>query len=758
VTGGTPLYTYAWEDGATTEDRSNLAGGTYPVTVTDDNGCTAETSVVVNEAPAITVVETITDADCNGAATGSISLDISGGTPPYDVTWSPNVGSGENLGSLPLGTYVATITDAAGCTFEQEYFVGEAPALVIETPVVVDVSCNGAADGRIDLTVTGGTPPYTYAWEDGTTTEDRSSLVGGTYPVTVTDDNGCTAETTVTVEETPAITVIETVTDADCNGAATGSISLDISGGTPPYDVTWSPNVGSGDNLGSLPSGTYVTMITDSAGCTFGQEYFVGEAPAMVIETPVVVDVSCNGAADGRIDLTVTGGTPPYLYQWADGATTEDRENLTAGFYSVTITDANNCSVTLTDIEITAPSLLSATAEVSPPNCATTTDGNIDVTVMGGTLPYTFVWDTGETTEDLTGIGAGEYSLTITDAVGCTFSLARQVVAPADLALVLVPSDVACFGEASGGVALTVEGGTPPYDYAWNNGDETPNLTDVVAGTYSVVVTDANGCTQSGTAAIGEPDALLLTCTPANVSVTGGNDGTITLNWTGGTADFTVRLGDMDHGTTSNSPYEITGLLPGDYQVFLTDANGCSTNCTATINDVNCGDLTLGFNAEDPSCFGDATGSVTALPTGGEGLYTYLWDGGETTATLENIIAGTYAVTVTDSRDCTVSGSVSLTTPPALTGILNPTPLICNGDESGSIDLAPGGGVPPYTFAWSNDATTEDLSGIPAGEYTVVITDDNSCTLTLTTTVTEPGALNAGAMIVPAGCGPDGEI
>ncbi|MEL7162667.1 MAG: SprB repeat-containing protein, partial [Bacteroidota bacterium] len=332
---------YIWSTGFRGATISNLPPGDYSVQVFSSDGCETVEEVTITELPGIIASGNVTDVECNGGNSGAISLDISGGTPPFEVTWVPNVGSGSQIGSLSAGTYTATIMDDAGCTITREYVVDEATELAIDPPVVTDVSCNGAADGRIDLTVTGGTPPYTYAWADGATGEGRRDLSGGTYPVTVTDDNGCTDEITVTVNEASTITVVATITDVACNGEATGAISVDISGGTPPYDVRWAQTGETTTTITGLTATSYSLSVLDGAGCTFGMRYFVGEAPALVIETPVVVDVSCNGAADGSINLTVTGGTPPYTYAWEDGATTEDRSSLVGGTYPVTVTDDN---------------------------------------------------------------------------------------------------------------------------------------------------------------------------------------------------------------------------------------------------------------------------------------------------------------------------------------------------------------------------------------------------------------------------------
>jgi hypothetical protein len=286
-----------------------------------------------------------------------------------------------------------------------------------------NVSCNGGANGAINLTVNGGTGPFTYAWSNGATTEDISGLTAGPYSVTVTDANACTANLNASITEPPALLLTETHVNVTTCGGTNGSIDLTVAGGTPPYSYAWS-NGPTTEDISGLGIGTYTVTVTDAHSCS-DQKTVSITAPGAPTLGETHTNVSCNGGADGAVDLTVNGGTGPFTYAWSNGATTEDVSGLTAGPYNVTVTDANSCSAVL-GVTITEPTLL-ALSETHVNVCTGGSDGSIDLTVGGGTPPYTYLWSNGATTEDLSGLTAGPYSVTVTDANSCTKGLSATI-------------------------------------------------------------------------------------------------------------------------------------------------------------------------------------------------------------------------------------------------------------------------------------------------------------------------------------------
>ncbi|MES2873842.1 MAG: hypothetical protein V4708_08980, partial [Bacteroidota bacterium] len=647
VTGGTAPYTYAWTGGVTTEDLTGLAAGTYNVTVTDANNCTATTSVIISApAASLALASSKTDILCFGASTGAINLSVTGGTAPYTYAWTGGITT-EDLTGLAAGTYNVTVTDANNCTATASVIIIQPAAALALATSKTDITCFGASSGAINLSVTGGTAPYSYAWTGGITTEDLTGLAAGTYNVTVTDANNCTATTSVIITQpASALALTSAKTDVLCFGATNGSVNLSVTGGTAPYTYAWTGGITTEDLTG-LAAGTYNVTVTDANNCTATASVIIIQPAAALALTSSKTDVLCFGSSTGAINLNVTGGTAPYTYAWTGGVTTEDLAGLAAGTYNVTVTDANNCTAT-TSVIISAPAAsLALTSSKTDILCFGASTGAINLSVTGGTAPYTYAWTGGVATEDLTGLAAGTYNVTVTDANNCTATAAVIITQPA-AALVLssTKTDVLCFGASTGVINLSVTGGSAPYTYAWTGGITTEDLTGLAAGTYNVTVTDANNCTATAAVIITQPAAaLVLSSTKTDVLCFGASTGVINLSVTGGSAPYTYA---WTGGITTE---DLTGLAAGTYNVTVTDANNCTATAAVIITQPAAA-LVLSSTKTDVLCFGASTGAINLSVTGGSAPYTYAWTGGITTEDLTGLAAGTYNVTVTDANNC----------------------------------------------------------------------------------------------------------
>jgi hypothetical protein len=741
-TGGTGPYTFNWAGGATTEDRTGLAAGTYSVTITDANGCTGTVSNISVTQPSSPVSGTtvVTNVACNGGSNGAINLTPTGGTGPYTFNWAGGVTTEDRTG-LAAGTYSVTITDVNGCTSTVSGISVTQPSSAVSgTTVVTNVACNGGNTGAINLTPAGGVAPYTFNW-GGVTTEDRTNLAAGSYSVTITDANGCTGTVNATVTQPTAISGTTVVTNVACNGGNTGAINLTPAGGVAPYTFNWG-SATTEDRTG-LVAGSYSVTITDANGCTGTvSNISVTQPTAPVSGTTVVTNVACNGGTTGAINLTPSGGTGPYTFNWG-GVTTEDRTGLAAGSYSVTITDANGCTGTVSNISVTQPtSPVSGTTVVTNVACFGGNTGAINLTPAGGVGPYTFNWGSA-TTEDRTGLAAGTYSVTITDANGCTGTVSNiSVTQPtAPVSGTTVVTNVACFGGSNGAINLTPAGGTGPYTFNWASGPTTEDRTGLAAGTYSVTITDNNGCTGTvSNISVTQPTAPVSgTTVVTNVACFGGSNGAINLTPAGGTGPYTFNWAS---GPTTE---DRTGLAAGTYSVTITDNNGC----TGTVSNISVTQPTAPVSGTtvvtNVACFGGNTGAINLTPTGGTGPYTFNWASGPTTEDRTGLAAGTYSVTITDANGCTGTVSnISVTQPTApVSGTTVVTNVACNGGTNGAINLTPNGGVGPYTFNWASGPTTEDRTGLAAGTYSVTITDNNGCTGTVSNiSVTQPTAIS----------------
>ncbi len=808
VSGGTPAYSYAWSNGATTQMVTGLGAGTYTVTVTDQNGCFLVNSITLTEPPLMTdAISAVVrncgfNVSCFGATDGSIDYTVNGGTAPYNYIWS-NGATSEDISGLTAGTYSVTATDRNGC-FTTETIVLTEPALLTANISLgtyacgYNVSCNGASNGSATVNTAGGCTPYTYTWSTLGVSASINGLPAIAVAVTVTDANGCQAYATGELIE-PALLESSGVpstyacgTNVSCNGANDGSINLTVTGGAScvAYTYLWS-NGATTEDVSNLTAGNYSVTITDANGCSTSSSFTLTE-PALLVSSGVAAtyvcgtNVSCNGANDGSINLTVTGGASctAYTFNWSNGATTEDVSNLTAGNYSVTITDANGCS-TSSSFTLTEPALLVSSGVAATYVCGTNVscnganDGSINLTVTGGAscTAYTFNWSNGATTEDVSGLTAGNYSVTITDANGCSTSSSFTLTEPALLvssgvaATYVCGTNVSCNGANDGSINLTVTGGASctAYTFNWSNGATTEDVGNLTAGNYSVTITDANGCSTSSSFTLTEPALLVSSGVAAtyvcgtNVSCNGANDGSINLTVTGG-ASCTAYTFNWSNGATTE---DVSNLTAGNYSVTITDANGCSTSSSFTLTEpallVSSGVAATYVCGTNVSCNGANDGSINLTVTGGADCvaYTFNWSNGATTEDVSNLTAGNYSVTITDANGCSTSSSFTLTEPALLvsSGVAATyvcgTNVSCNGANDGSINLTVTGGASctAYTFNWSNGATTEDVSGLTAGNYSVTITDANGCSTSSSFTLTEPALLVSSGVAATYVCG-----
>ncbi|MFK7776148.1 MAG: HYR domain-containing protein, partial [Saprospiraceae bacterium] len=793
ATGGTTPYTYAWTSGATTATATGLAAGPYTVTVTDANGCETIENVTVGEPDALSLENNvILNVTCNGGNDGYIQMSTIGGTGPYFYQWFAESGGGgyfpqdnsEEAVDLPAGTYGLIVTDANGCTAElRDLVVTEPTAVTVSIGNVIDADCAGNETGEATATGMGGTGTITYAWSDGQTTAKAEGLHAGGYSVTATDANGCTAQASVSISDPNGLSmeVIES-SQPWCNGDANGSITLGILqtgnlGGTPPYrltsvyfnnteysvDVPFSGNTLYVDDLGA---GQYAFIVKDDNNCEVAQDFTMHEPTLLIADVITSTDASCEGAADGTATVYATGGTTGYTYEWSDGQTTVTATGLTAGTYTVTVTDANDCTTEATII-IGEPAELTAEVNFTTNvTCNAGSNGSINISVNGGTAPYSYAW-TGnipaDDVQDALNIPAGTYGVLITDANGCTTSLTGIEITEPSAVTVSIGNviNADCSGNESGSATATGAGGTGAISYAWSNGQTGANATGLHAGGYSVTATDANGCTAQASISISDPTGMSMEILLSNdPSCNGGADGSVTLGIyqsgnLGGTPPYTLTriLKDLV-ATNVNIPFTgqtllIENLSAGQYSFIVSDFNGCEV-----VEEHTVGEPTLliaeTISTTDALCNGSLDGTATVNATGGTTPYTYAWSSGAISATATGLAAGNYTVTVTDANGCEATSMATIGEPNTLgllvNGVLN---VSCNEGSDGAIYLSTVGGTAPYNYNWSGPGlgfdqvadNVEDGLGLPAGTYNVTVTDHNGCTATSTNTITEPSAV-----------------
>lgn len=353
-----------------------------------------------------------------------------------------------------------------------------------------DASCNGSKNGSIDITVSGGTSPYTYAWSNGATTQDLSGLAAGSYSVTVKDATAKQISKTITVNQPNVLTANTLIVNENCYGGTTGSVGLVASGGSGGYTYLWSTGATT-KSISGLAKGTYNYTITDAKGCTTSGSATVTE-PTAIVASGTVTDLKCNNDGSGKIDVSVSGGTSPYSYTWSNGATTQDVSNLSmGGTYGVSINDAKNCKSTLF-FTVSEPSPLVLSGTSIDYSC--TVSGKVNLNVNGGTSPYSYAWSNGSTTEDLDGLLNGNYSVTVKDANKCSSSLTFAVDSVDPFVVNGQLENPTCETCKDGLIIPIPTGGLYDYTWVWTDGITGKIRAGLGVGTYTVRMTDSNGC------------------------------------------------------------------------------------------------------------------------------------------------------------------------------------------------------------------------------------------------------------------------
>jgi len=728
--GGTGAYTYLWSPGGkTTQVATGLAANTYTILLTDNNGCTRTNTVTITAtAPPVASVSNVLQATC-GNNSGSASSGASGGTPGYVYSWSPGGMTTQNVTGLAATVYTVTVTDMNGCTDVAFANVTNADGPDVTTSVTTHVACYGDITGVATAYPTGGTPAYTYLWNNGQTTQIATGLGAGTQVVTVTDVNGCVAYFTAVITQ-PTFSLSASVPsqiNVSCNSGNTGSATASISGGTPGYTFLWS-NGQSTQTATGLTMGSYTLNVTDGNGCTTTSSVTITEPTALSTTASSQTNVFCNGGTNGDATVYPVGGTPGYTFAWNNGQTTQTATGLSAGNYSITITDNNGC-ITTSSVTISQPALaLSSTASPVHVSCNGGSNATAALNPVGGTPAYTFSWNNGQTSQTATGLNAGSYVAVITDANGCVTTTSVTITEPTVLTSTLALTHVSCNGGNNGTAAVSPSGGTPGYTYVWSNGQTTQTATGLTKGTYTLVVSDAKGCSLTFIDSISQPSLLITPPAQTDVLCNGDSTGMAGINVSGGTPNYTFA---WNNGQTTAA---ITGITAGNYSVLTTDANGCTSTNTFTITQPTL--LTSTASHTNVLCNGGATGSASVTAAGGSPAYTYNWSNGQTTAAITGIMSGTYLSTITDANGCISTNSFVIAQPPVFSSTAAQTAILCNGG-TGSASVTTSGGSPGYTYNWSNGSSTSAIT-VTAGSYSVTITDVNGCTNTHTFSITQP--------------------
>jgi gliding motility-associated-like protein len=772
ATGGIAALTYTWTpnvNGQGTPNAVQLCPGTYSVLISDGT-CDTTVQFTITAPPPISPSITITQASCAGQCDGAATVVATGGSGTLTYNWQPGNPAGDGTPSvtgLCAGAWSVTISDANGCDTTLQFTITEPPPLTL-TGTKTNVTCGGSCNGTATVNATGGTPGYTFVWSpvppQGQGTASVSQLCAGTWTVTVTDAHGCQKVRTYNIQAPPVLEAFITATPASCPGVCDGSAQAIASGGTPLYTYTWTPTPSSGQGspgVSGLCPGPGTLTVSDAAGCDTTIAFLI-DAPAPIVVDPTETDASCSGSCDGSIVLSTTGGSGAYTYAWtpSSAGSGASATNLCPGIYQVTVT-SGSCDTTL-NFTINQPPPLAVDLVTTPASCADACDGTASLT--GDLAGLNFQWQPepggGQGTASATGLCAGSYTVTATNAAGCDTVISFSITAPPALVLGGTQTDLSCSGNCNGTATVTPSGGSPGYTYSWSpvppQGQGTATASQLCAGTWTVTVTDANGCQQVRSFTIQTSNPLQVFLTPSAVSCADVCDGSAIAVVSGGTPLYNYAW-TPEPGSGQGTP-GVGGLCAGPGTLTVSDAGGCDTTLAFTIDAPP--PIAVDATVTNAGCNGACTGSIVLNSTGGTGTYTYTWAPASagTGATANNLCVGSYQVTIASGGcDTTLTFNIVQPAPVAVSAIV--TASHCNLCV-GAVMLHTTGGNPPYTFNWGaplNITTTDSvLSGLCAGLYTVFVTDVSGCSTQLAVPITDDDGevldMTDGVTSCPANC------
>ena len=592
--GGTYPYTYNWNSVPAQIDSilDNVVAGTYTVTVHDANNCSATASgtLVINVGGNNVALNNpvITNVSCFGGTDGSIATGATGGSGVYTFNWSP-ANTGTTISNLAFGQYNVTVNDGAGCTASGSYNVTQPTQLVINAPNITNIGCGGVAAGSITASVSGGTPVYGYSWVQQSnsqtyTGQTINNLSVDNYTVTVTDTKNCTATASYTITASTPLTFTQSQTDASCFGGSDGTTTITVTTGTAPYNYNWNgAGVSANATLNGVSSGVVNVTVSD-VNCSATATFTIAQPTQITIALVSQTDVSCFGGSDGTVTVNATGGSGSgYNYAWNSNPAQVGvvATSLPAGLVAVVVTDGSLCTASQL-YTVNEPTQLTTTLQPTDATCYQAPNGINLANTSGGTSPYTYLWsDAGnQTTQTATGLIAGSYSCTVTDAKGCTTSASDVVNEPADMVVNTGVTAVKCIGDKNGTISVTATGGTSPYNFsATQDGANFVFATndviqDLAIGVYTVIVSDNNGCTKTVLATV--PNAVIDNFTTATDSTlcygSDYNDGAAHITAT--TAQNGPYQFSIDNSTPQTSG-DFLNLSAGAHTITATNANGC---------------------------------------------------------------------------------------------------------------------------------------------------------------------------------------
>lgn len=738
--GGNGTYSYAWSNGANTAINSNVAAGTYLVTVTDGENCTAAASVTITQPDILHAHAVATAQTANGVNDGTAAANPTGGTSGYTFAWS-NGASTQTIDGLAPGNYTVTVTDVNGCTDVETVTVNSFNCALSANISGTNSTCFGANNGAAEVSISGAADPVVYEWSNGATTQAVANLAPGIYTVSITDGNNCPASLNINITEPLQLAANATATNETAAGANDGTATANPTGGTSGYTYVWTTGATT-QTIGNLAPGNYTVTVTDNNGCTDVQAIVVNSFNCAIAVESTILDVTCAGANNGSITLALNGGTAPFTYAWSNGGNTATISNLTGGAYTASVSDANGCQV-ISSATVAEPAPYSAwTMETVSPTCANDATGSATASITGGTPPYNFNWSNGQNTNSAINLPAGNYGVTVIDQNGCQSNTSVVITALDNVPPTIAVQNATIPINISGVAEVTLS--ALAAQLADNCGvassgisPNTFNCTQLGQHEVTVTVTDQSGLTATATATVTVVDnsAPVVTC-PANLTRCAA-DNLVSYDAPVAVDNCLGNGGEwhLENGLPNGSPFPV-GTTTQTYS--YTDAGGNIGVCSFTVTVIE--QVELNNVAVTNDVNHQAVGTIDITVSGGGTPYTFKWtkDGQPfgNTEDLTGLSEGDYTVVVTDANGCFVTkvdihvGNTTGTQEPAwLKGVrLQPNPTngltriefsqyFASSLEVSVIDAT--GRVLLTEIADNPAVVTLDCSTLPEGMYVV---------------------------------------
>ena len=763
INGGTPPYNYTLNPGALTNNTgqfNNLNAGNYTLTGTDANGCSIVTTVNLNQ-PALLQISNLSNTipSCVPGNDGTISVSVSGGLPAYQ--YSLNNGANQvssTFQNIGVSVYTVTVTDFNGCQASSTINVINPGVPSFSSFNAQNLACYNIPTGSVNAIASGGTGQLTYAIQPlglSNLNGNFSALAANNYTVSVTDGNGCSATSNVIISQPPQL-LWDSVDNRDvsCYNGSNGLVTSSASGGTGTLSYYLAP-VGIQNFSGSffgLGTGNYTLSVTDSNGCSIQSAFAINQFPQILWSNPQIQTVSCHGGSNGGFTTTASGGAGSFDYQLLPAGpnnTNGQFSNLSAGTYTILTTDANNCTAT-TAVTVTQPNPVSVSNVVPTfATCNPGCDGSANITGTGGTGPYQFAINGGtyQTSSAFSNLCSGGYTVTIKDANNCTAtSLFTITTANGPSAIQVNPLPATCNGLSNGSMTVVITGANGTVNYLLQPGAVTNTngaFVGLSAGSYTVLATDASGCTISSIASINQPATFLIDSFALNqITCFGGNNGSFSTFVSGGSSGFTYSL--IPSGATNNNG-NFSALTAGTFTVQVSDANGCTTVSSTTLNQPLPVNLSMDSSSQI-ACYNGNNGAIYLSATGGNGSFSFTLQNPLSTnnnGQFTSLSAGTYTATATDISGCTGSTVMTLTQPPLLqiTSLSATIPSCIPGNDA-MITVTAAGGTSPFSYSINGGTyqTANTFNAIGIGNYIITIKDANDCTVSSNIAVTSPNS------------------